>query len=42
MSAKIDTVIINGKVIPRTSVQTRLRDKYEKIVKERMKKKKST
>jgi imidazolonepropionase-like amidohydrolase len=39
MSAKIDTVIINGKVIPMTSVQTRLRDKYEKIVKERMKKK---
>lgn len=42
MSAKIHTVIINGKVIPQTSVQTRLRDKYDKILKERMKKKKTT
>jgi imidazolonepropionase-like amidohydrolase len=38
-SSKIDTVIINGKVIPLTSFQTRLRDKYEVIVKERLAKK---
>lgn len=38
-SSKIETVIINGKVIPLTSYQTRLRDKYETIVKERMAKK---
>ncbi len=38
MSSKIRTVIINGRVIPLTSVQTRLRDKYGAIVKERMKK----
>ena len=41
MSSKINTVIINGKVIPMTSIQTRLRDKFEKIVKERTKKKKN-
>lgn len=41
LSSKIHTVIINGKVIPRTSVQTRLRDKFEKIVKERIRKKKN-
>jgi len=41
LSSKIHTVIINGKVIPRTSIQTRLRDKFEKIVKERIKKKKN-
>jgi imidazolonepropionase-like amidohydrolase len=35
-SSKIETVIINGKVIPMSSYQTRLRDKYEAIVKERM------
>lgn len=39
LSSKIHTVIINGKVIPRASVQTRLRDKFEKIVKERIRKK---
>ena len=39
MRSRINTVIINGKVIPMTSVQTRLRDKFEKIVKERLKKK---
>ncbi len=38
-SSKITTVIINGKVIPLTSYQTRLRDKYEAIVRERMAKK---
>ena len=42
LSSKIETVIINGKVIPKTSIQTRLRDKFEKIVKERMSKKKAT
>lgn len=41
LSSKIHTVIINGKVIPRTSVQTRLRDKFVKIVKERIRKKKN-
>ena len=41
LSSKIHTVIINGKVIPRASVQTRLRDKFEKIVKERIRKKKN-
>ncbi len=40
MSSRVQKVIINGKVIPMTSVQTRLRDKFEKIVYERMKKKK--
>ncbi len=39
MSSKIETVIINGKVIPLTSYQTRLRDKFEKIVRARMAKK---
>ncbi len=38
-SSKITTVIIKGKVIPLTSYQTRLRDKYEAIVKERIAKK---
>jgi imidazolonepropionase-like amidohydrolase len=40
-SAKIKTVIINGQVIPMTNVQTRLRDKYRRIVEERMKRKKN-
>lgn len=35
MSSRVQTVIINGKIIPMTSVQTRLRDKFEKIVRER-------
>jgi imidazolonepropionase-like amidohydrolase len=38
MRSRVHTVIINGKVIPQTSVQTRLRDRFEKIVRERMKK----
>jgi imidazolonepropionase-like amidohydrolase len=38
LSSRIHTVIIKGKVIPLTSYQTRLRDKFEKIVRERMKK----
>jgi hypothetical protein len=40
MSSRVQTVIINGKVIPMTSIQTRLRDKYEPIVRERQTKKK--
>ena len=38
LSAQVRTVIINGQVIPMTSYQTQLKDKYEKIVKARMKK----
>lgn len=38
MRSKIHSVIIKGNIIPLTSFQTRLRDKFEKIVKERMKK----
>ena len=37
LSSKINTVIIKGRVIPLTSYQTRLRDKFERIVKDRMK-----
>jgi imidazolonepropionase-like amidohydrolase len=37
MRSRVQQVIINGKVIPLTSFQTRLRDKFEKIVQERMK-----
>jgi imidazolonepropionase-like amidohydrolase len=40
MRSRVQQVIINGKVIPLTSYQTRLRDKFEKIVRERMKEKK--
>jgi len=35
LSSKVTTVIINGKVIPMTSVQTRLRDKFAPLVRER-------
>lgn len=35
-SSKIRTVIIGGHVVPMTSVQTRLRDKYGKIVRDRL------
>jgi hypothetical protein len=38
MKSRVHTVIINGKIIPLESVQTRLRDKFEKIVRERIKK----
>ncbi|MFW6136658.1 MAG: amidohydrolase family protein [Candidatus Aminicenantaceae bacterium] len=38
MTSRVETVIIKGKKIPMTSVQTRLRDKFEKVVKDRMKK----
>ncbi|MBN1224881.1 MAG: amidohydrolase family protein [Candidatus Aminicenantes bacterium] len=40
LSSRVQKVIINGKVIPMTSLQTRLRDKFEKIVRERMARKK--
>jgi len=36
LSSKIRTVIIRGRVITLTSVQTRLRDKFEAIVRERL------
>jgi imidazolonepropionase-like amidohydrolase len=36
LSSRVRKVIIEGNVIPMTSVQTRLRDKFEKIVYERM------
>ena len=39
MSSRIETVVIKGKIIPMTSVQTRLRDKFDKIVRERLRKK---
>ena len=37
LSSKIHMVIINGKIIPKTSVQIRLRDKFKIIVQERKK-----
>jgi len=39
LSSTIKTVIINGRIIPTASIQTKLRDKYGAIVKERMEKK---
>jgi imidazolonepropionase-like amidohydrolase len=39
LSSRVHKVIIEGNVVPMTSVQTRLRDKFEKIVYERMNKK---
>ncbi|NOR53648.1 MAG: amidohydrolase family protein [Candidatus Aminicenantes bacterium] len=38
--SRVETVIIKGKLIPMTSLQTRLYEKFKKIVFERMKKKK--
>ncbi len=38
--SRVETVIIKGKLIPMTSLQTRLYEKFKKIVTERMKKKK--
>jgi len=35
MRSRVEKVIINGRIIPPESVQTRLRDKFEKIVRER-------
>lgn len=40
--ARVHCIIINGKVVPKTSYQTRLIDKFDKIVRERMKKKKNS
>ena len=40
MSSKIIQVIIRGKIIPLESFQTRLRDKYQKIIRDRLDKKK--
>lgn len=39
-SSRVETVIIKGKIIPPTSFQTRLYEKFKKIVQERMKNKK--
>jgi len=38
--SRVETVIIRGKLIPMTSLQTRLYEKFKKIVYDRMKKKK--
>jgi CRISPR/Cas system CSM-associated protein Csm3 (group 7 of RAMP superfamily) len=35
MSSRVEKVIIKGRIIPPSSIQTRLRDKFEKIVRER-------
>ncbi len=35
LRSRVEKVIIKGRVIPPTSVQTRLRDKFEKVVRER-------
>ncbi len=35
LSSRVEQLIINGRTIPLTSVQTRLRDKFEKIVNDR-------
>ncbi len=37
LSSRVEKLIINGRIVPLTSVQTSLRDKFEKIVGERMK-----
>jgi hypothetical protein len=37
LSSRVHTVIINGKVIPMTSIQTRLKDKFEAVVRQRQK-----
>jgi imidazolonepropionase-like amidohydrolase len=39
-SSRVETVIIRGKLIPLTSFQTRLYEKFKKIVHERMQEKK--
>jgi imidazolonepropionase-like amidohydrolase len=38
LSSRVERLIINGRTIPLTSVQTRLRDKFEKIVSDRKEK----
>jgi len=35
MRSRVEKVIIQGRIIPPESVQTRLRDKFDKIVRER-------
>jgi imidazolonepropionase-like amidohydrolase len=40
LRSRVDTVIIKGELVPMTSLQTRLYDKYSKLVKERIKQKK--
>jgi imidazolonepropionase-like amidohydrolase len=35
LSSRVEKLIINGRTVPLTSVQTRLRDKFEKIVNDR-------
>lgn len=35
LSSRVEKLIINGRIIPLTSVQTRLRDKFDKIVHDR-------
>jgi len=40
-SSRVETVIIKGKLIPMTSFQTRLYEKFKTIVQERMKRKKN-
>jgi imidazolonepropionase-like amidohydrolase len=35
LSSRVEKLIINGRIVPLTSVQTRLRDKFEKIVNDR-------
>ncbi len=40
MKSRVQAVIIRGKIIPLESIQTRLRDKFEKIVHERIQKNK--
>ena len=39
MRSRVETVIIAGKIIPMTSVQTRLRNKFDKIVRDRLNRK---
>ncbi len=40
LRSRVDTVIIKGELVPMTSLQTRLYDKYSRLVKERIKQKK--
>jgi len=42
LRSRVKGVIINGKIMPLESIQTRLRDKFERIVRERMAKDKGT
>jgi len=35
MRSRVEKMIIKGRIIPPTSIQTRLRDKFEKVVRER-------